>query len=419
MAKKLSNIHLQLKAVIDANFGTNDIALESTVHSVDLIKNYFVIIENESNIKCYTELKISELNVGDIIRLQGKLRSHPNNISELCIYVEYFYNMDHVQHHEIKMKNYISIKNKLQDSKCKKLISYIKSKPVPNNIYNVGLVVILENLDSTKSESVNIFKDKFNKLCVGQLFIYYVSVDNVNINLKYGLEFFKKYYDIDMICILLDKIDPSTMADIVSYKNINYMMSRKNSPYTICLMETNVTNLIVDMCNYHCTTVDDVIQIILSKQNKNIVINYALLESLTIIKNKILTYENTIQKISYQYGCLLSRSPVNILNEILINKLNEQKNNLVRIENHLGRNLFLSRNFYKNLKEKIEINNLNINNSTYNENNQIILSNANKIKNSRTGSDSESLTDLSESEFNEGLDPDIEFSGDFGSGEFF
>jgi hypothetical protein len=109
----------------------------------------------------------------------------------------------------------------------------ISKKPMPKIIYNIGLIVI-----NTHTTILDIFKSKFESCCFGKLFIYKVkSSDNTSFDFINAVNYFNKYHEIDLICILTETLELEHLFDLSSkyvLKNFKY-----NKTHTIAVSHQN------------------------------------------------------------------------------------------------------------------------------------------------------------------------------------
>lgn len=230
----LTNIDIQINDLITNHFNES-IILEARIQSINKLDNSFIIYDkNNKNIECFTTLDdINNLNINDTINLIGKLNVSKNKIGNIYLDVEFFYRVDEQENIENKMNSYYE--NKKYILSKKQLLHQISNQKIPSFIRNIGLIMVESDVDNTEQ-----IKTKFMAQCTGKLLICKLKKNNLDKQLVYCLEYFKKYHNIDMICINIDKISTEDMLCLYSKENLKYLMNRKQFPYLVYVSNYNI-----------------------------------------------------------------------------------------------------------------------------------------------------------------------------------
>src|SRR5690606_982278 len=113
----------------------------------------------------------------------------------------------------------------------------IRSRHPPTIINNIGLIVMPEDENNIEN-----FKVAFQEKCRGKLFIYRIRYENMESDLLFAFDFFKKYHYIDLICLLTNQLTTNNICSLSSKNIVKYMLNRKNVPYVISIISLNKVN---------------------------------------------------------------------------------------------------------------------------------------------------------------------------------
>ena len=226
MSSDLLRIHAKLVKAIDANF-KKPIEIECVVGKIYHQENYFTIINDDQSImmECHVKEKI-ELQENDNIILQGWIKVRPNNTPSIYMEVDYYYPVSNSKKYVESIELYHRLLKTLHGSQYKPIIDKIKSTPPPKIINNIALISMRNDRDN-----INVFKDLFSKMCCGKLHMFHLDEKNIEKSLRAGIEYFKKYHNIHMICFLANKLSFAQSLDLSSKDNVKYLFNRKNFPY--------------------------------------------------------------------------------------------------------------------------------------------------------------------------------------------
>lgn len=199
-------IEEKITKVIDINF-KNELTIEGIINFIE--NNMLIINADNFEIKCISNMNLSSLNINDRIKITGFIKINKNQI---YINAKIIYKID--QQSQVSIYNRL---NEILDNKYKKNIFTISKKKEPINIKNIGLIFIN-----------NSFKEDYK----GKIFTYKMK-NNINI----PFEFFKKYHNIDVICLIADNLTLEELLMITSTSNIKYLL-KADVPYFISITQS-------------------------------------------------------------------------------------------------------------------------------------------------------------------------------------
>lgn len=236
MSKDLSKIHSRLLKTIQVNF-TKPCKIEAIIDSVDPEKNCFFIQteDGDKKLECFYKDDVTDLIKGDIVKIKGWVRLHPNLTGKIFLAVDYFYKLSYEDKFGPALDMHDRLTRTLVNEKCKSIIRKITSLPVPKFIYNIGLIVLPDD-----EKNIENFKTAFKEKCVGNIYIYRLLYKNIDSSLQTVFEYFKKYNNIDLICLLTNKLRLSDVCGLSSKDNVKYLLNRKSVPYTVSIIYRHV-----------------------------------------------------------------------------------------------------------------------------------------------------------------------------------
>lgn len=258
MHRNLFWVQTRLAETIQANF-KKPIEIECVVDKINNKENYFTVTSdhNTQTIECHIHARekssLDLLQENDNIFLKGWVKIHPDNMAKIYIDVDSFYPVQHSQKYNESIKLYKSLCQTLNKEQYKPIINRLKTTTPPKIVNNVALIVMPNDLDN-----INNFKDLFQKMCCGKLYIFRLDHNNMEKSIRAAVEYFRKYHDIDMICFLTNKVSMSHSLDLSSKDIVKYLFNRKNFPYIVSIIETiapavalsQETNAIVPLTNF-------------------------------------------------------------------------------------------------------------------------------------------------------------------------
>ena len=233
----LNRLYNRFSETVRVNF-SKPLAIDAIVLSVNKEENKFTITTSNKDrvLDCYTKQSIAELKENDKIRLKAKMETNSGGM--IYLNVEYFYTVDQTMTYTEKIEIYSKLKNILLNSKnkkCQLIIQQHYQKPIPTQVYNIGLIVFPD-------DNVNIdnFKKMYQEKCVGELFIYHLQNGSIDQDFRSAMKYFHKYHQIDLICILSNQIPMDEILQMSSKNNVIYLLNRKKFPYIISTINNNI-----------------------------------------------------------------------------------------------------------------------------------------------------------------------------------
>ena len=304
--------------------------LEVIIRSINLQRKEFCVNGCDSDsdsdfvLYCRTNLSISKLKINDKIiircRIEPDSMSYGNTYANVLFYCitltdtikKYFVQYDLLESHITNLKS-IMIK-----------------KAIPTIIKNIGIIIIDDNLLLTK------FISLFQSKCTGNLFIYNISKKKIKSELINSLNYFQKYHEIDLVCILTGQLEPSQVLKLSAKKVIYIMFKMKPIPYVISVTKDNQTPMYLTSVatNKHFVGLASAIDFIYSQQFQyNRIINLAMSTGLNAWQKKIRVYEDKLQFLeSYIMQIEPPVDYVQLLRENVIRCLDNQVKKLIDIE---------------------------------------------------------------------------------------
>jgi len=220
------------------------------VHQVNMITNQITVESDSYVFECVTNLNISKLTIGDEIRIKFKLAPDPVMIATVRPQILFFCSRSRYKYVSKQFKKYIRIQTELNQ------INWVSTKKLPRTIYRIGLIVI-------QDVSFDKFKSEFESKCVGNLFIYKVDPINMPYDFINGINYFNKYHEIDLICILTEKLELEQLFSLSS----KYVLSHtKPLPYTIACLNNGPKYLASGMVDLIINSISPIINLIQKTQ---------------------------------------------------------------------------------------------------------------------------------------------------------
>lgn len=331
--KYIENVLKQLSDLIKEEF-SEPIKINAIVKTVDPTNSSFIVHSNDKRkeILCHTTKPVENLHEGDIIQLIGNIRLRTNGST--IFKVDDFYNMDTNKWIDKKIKIYKKLKKYLLNNKRQEYISNInKNTQMSQIISNIGLIVL-----PNKERYLENFKISFQENCKGNLFIYHLKENTMESGIRSAIEYFKKYHQIDLICILLSDLSTEDVITVSSKDNVSYFLNRKKCPplitITTCHADSIPFPLISMICNHNYDKISNFINDIRDKQYtvRNLIKNtlnngYQLLEEKTKLYSK-----KVFEKECLLYKLCPETNPLEIAKELLIQQLERKKEWLMQKE---------------------------------------------------------------------------------------
>ncbi len=284
MALVLHDIHKKLNSTIQSTF-TEQLTLNCTVKHINMEKGYFTIESEQRELDCYTKENISNLNVGMVLTVTGRIFLNPSNVSQIALNVQKFQPINENCIYEKEMQLYQKLGFKLKSKQIMEKIAKADPNYPPKTILNMALLVLDEQ--GTHLEN---FKKLFSERCTGKLYVYHL-MDKLLMPISY----FSKNHNIDLICILTSKLSPENMFKLSSVDNLRTILNRKKCPYLISVTcDKTTVPLIPEITKQKFDQVEQCIDFI---QNIQTIYSQNIKDSITDVKNimvKILDKKRTM-----------------------------------------------------------------------------------------------------------------------------
>ena len=338
--KHLQQIHDKFSKVIERNFDAEFIA-DVVFMSSDKKTSMFIVKDNKILINCFSDLDVSSLNKGDMIRIRGVIKPNKTRLGSIDVIITFFYLIRDEERLKEPIQSYHQIKQQVLRQKTQERLVTIKNKKLPISVITIGLIVF-ENDKPQESISVSVldlFVEQFKQKCKGHLIIYSLKPPML---LTDALDYFDKITD--MICILTGKLtlDQILYLSIDSIVNDVYKYVKRSKSYVSAVSHiphspnTNMTDcLCYYMTNRQFNSVNECIDLIASIQSAY---EKMILDSLTDKYNEINQIISFHEKrLSYieSYINSMDISPDNSIEQLknaICNKLDKEKDRLVNIE---------------------------------------------------------------------------------------
>ncbi|AYV85395.1 MAG: hypothetical protein Satyrvirus14_11 [Satyrvirus sp.] len=325
----------RLSKVVDINFKKPISLCGSVVKIVD--NNIFAVEDKGTVLECRVQNQTCDVNIGDEVQLEGYLKVGPGGAvptNKLYFDVIECHKTDEETNNKKELLVYKKLNSALVNEKCKKIIDKLVSRKSPIMVSNIGLIAMPDD-----NISVENFKTTFQEKCIGNLFIYYLKKEDIKFSLKTGIEYFKKYHDINLICLLTSNLTIRNTYDMSCQENVIYLLNRKNYPYIVSVINGTQNNLVpltailsnktVNGIN-GCTDFIQKIQLSFKTNiHENIYKGNKLLEQITEkYRRKLFSYQifhneffdqKFLTKINHH------KSPFEKLKELVINRLAKEK----------------------------------------------------------------------------------------------
>lgn len=318
------------------------------VFSIDLDNNSFIIsdLEGETYIECIYNNNLEILKSGDTIQIEGFLRMHPRNIGKLYVEVSHYHLIDDKYIYNKNISSNKKLVATLTGEEYQKKVKQIRSAKIPELITNIALITLPNN-------NINIqnFKIVFQERCVGKLFIYQLQYDKSSTSLITALEYFNKYHDIHLICLLTNKLTTQDICELSSVDNVKYLLNRKQEPYLLSIISSDNTESITStLSNQRIqginNCVDYIHQIQVSYKNN---LNNSLNKAKCLLNNivnkyyyKLLDFRLAMVRLydkNFLYGIRYLEESFEHLRRILLDKLMKEKQILFNMKRCIMQNI--------------------------------------------------------------------------------
>ena len=393
----LEQISKKLHKAIKLNFSHQFVA-DVIVTKVDRTAASFVGKNDCYVLRCLTDLDISSLAEGQQIRLQGKIVAERNNIGSSYVKVDRFFEIKNSVRYEDEIKKYMTTAKEFNESdKLKDQLKVIYQRTGPKIIHDVGVVVL-----SDHKFILDTFKAQFQERCVGNLFVYKIPDDLTRNNPDYtqsnlyteAIKFFNRKR-VDLVCVLTDRLTLGQTLSLSSADAIrNTYRYSKSGVYTVGISQKNLltyelkinTNdavgsvgsddsVVPEITDYHCFRLtnkqfksvyecismihdvqtshkrmisdalgmakNEMIEIIDSYRSQLLAIEMLNTQPILKSKSDSMNGKRRSKSVSLKNFSkkILNEHPIDELKELILTKLDNEKNKLVGIELDLTKSM--------------------------------------------------------------------------------
>jgi hypothetical protein len=345
LSKSIRTISFQFDGLIEGDFLPGTYSDDVIVDDTDLEKNTIVAKYDSHRIECLTNLDISKIRIGTKIKIRYKLIRVPDNLLQIQPFI-LFYCSSKDPNGTFKM----AIKCSKIQTKLDQVVKRNKHFPFP--VKNIGLVVI-----ETHTTILDKFKMEFQSKCTGTLFIYKLSIDRIKRDFASALNYFSKYHQIDLICILTQKLDPNHLLSLSS----TYVLSHfKPIPYTVAISSNGFDWSVSNLADKQLKSVDPLLNFIHQNQMKySKYITNALNQGKQELENISRVYQRKICSCEFDIldlnpKQLVILDPIDELKKLVLKALDRELNKLIGMELSMAKSICeMAEKSANNLKEDI------------------------------------------------------------------
>lgn len=337
-------IHSSLIQLINQ---TKPIGIKGSINSIVQKSNLFYLLTDKNEyLECYYD-GINNYQEGDLVLIKGRYALGQDAIvaNRVYINVEFMDKINDEKKLELLAKNYQKIHRTLCTPKYITIARKFRMRRSPDNVLNVGVIAFTGNNDN-----IDNFKIAFQEKCVGNLFIYRVD-ENDPLSLITGMEYFKKYHGIELICFLTNQININQAYDLSSIDIVKYLINRKKYPYIVSitshLEEFHPIPFSVSLSNkkmdgiYACVNFIHGIQSEFRKKIDQIVsdgINQ-LRQLIDKQKSRLLECKLLMTELTpLSRMQKLNHMPIEKLKILLLNRISKEKSKMIKLASQLSTN---------------------------------------------------------------------------------
>ena len=322
---------------------TKNFCINTTIISINPNQRTLILQSGPYILNCDTNLNISDLKINDNIRVCLKIilpvcREAPVTMFEFR-FLMICYN--------VKKDFLLTLQSYSKYTRLNSKISKLKiarKKLFPTMINRVGLI-IMEGYPTC----LNIFKAEFMLKCKGNLFIYEIKSDReVETGLIDGMNYFNKYHQIDLICVLTETLKLKHLLALSSKYVLVHMlkiMRKCNQPYTVSICHASTVDYITcRLTNMQSPSVSIGIHLIQQTQQKYLrQITNAINTGISDLNKFVQTYTaklshlQTLIEITYPESAKID--PVALIKNRTIKMLDDQLDHLNKIEFDMAQNI--------------------------------------------------------------------------------
>jgi hypothetical protein len=259
LSQILSRYHRAVKLNVFDKIG--EISSKVCIQSL----NPLIVSADNANIDCKYDFSTDNFEIGMTVDVVGTLIMVSNNL---------------VLHIKTMTAENQLIVDATQDEMWHKLRYHVATKPErefiakltkmesPLFIKNIGLIVPPSNKRNLKA-----FNERMHAAGVkANVFVYNMAPNaKIETTLRNGLLYFQKYHNIDVICLLLDNVDPQTSIELSTVEVYNIFRQRKQSQQYIVSITNPVAEykpIVAKLVNFACDSQDKFAEFILNARAK-------------------------------------------------------------------------------------------------------------------------------------------------------
>lgn len=304
--------------------------LDVVICFIDLSRSVLDVKCGSVMIHCQTALNIQNLNINDKISILCRIALHDTIYGTTCAHILFYYKTK-----SPLVSKYI-IQYNMFATHITNLTHISKAKPIPKIIRNIGIITF----DSDPHKSfLNKFLSKFQLKCTGNIFVYNIQGPDNKSELGFinGFNYFQRYHEIDLVCILTDRMTPDQILSLSSKKVLYVILKAKPIPFVISVTNnynpTYIASIITDL---HLTNLTSIISFIHHQQSTyNTLVNNAVEHGLGMLHHVLDRYESQlefIKSIVVQIQKPIYTDPFQSIRTNILDQLESQKQKLIELE---------------------------------------------------------------------------------------
>lgn len=327
---KLSVITKSLQRIIKEKF-SEPITVYGKIMVIEQTDDisYFSIRSKGIIINCYTKIDIKKLANDKFIRATGKLIFIDINSILFGVSILYLIEEEDKQKELFAMS--ANIMKALESKKINERVDKLNLYQKPDIINNIGIISLNRKQEEFKFSKSN---------C--RIYTYHLTNDAGEDLIK-GIQVFTKFYHIDLIVIIADKINIDDMLSLSNKDIVKYMLNRRSY---IAIVGDH--EMLQKLCNQHFPSVNELDKYISNVQTKYAKsLNDGIDKCFKLIKSKISKYNKEIQSLSKMICKMDIDNPDSLqkLIDLVNDKLDREMHKLMHIELAFSRNLLEKKNW--------------------------------------------------------------------------
>lgn len=346
-SNNLERIHKKFLDSVQINF-KKPVKLCVPIRMVDNETKTFLVETDthDKTVLCRTNYDISQLKSGDIVHLHGYLKINEMNMMFIEVFNLYPDTGKSINDERIGI--YDKLHSALKNEKRSKQIQKFSRKNI-EYVSNIGLIYFEES-----ENDIGMLKTKFQEQCTGNLYLCRIKNNFSERNVNRALEYFRKYREIDLVCILTTGISLEHVLDLSSKDNVKYLLNRKEYPFLIsinsvmheqnndvmvphcCLLSNKVFTNQEQLCDFVKKIQMDFKQKVIENIN---MANTLLEQYIEAQRKKLFELELCIAETADIRFIEKSNNPFEKVKELVAQKLGKEKMFVMNVENMLMKRL--------------------------------------------------------------------------------